>query len=717
MAHRPAPPPAGFRADIEGLRAVAVALVLAYHAGLPLLGGGFVGVDVFFVVSGFLITGLVVREITSTGTLDIAAFYARRARRLVPAALLVIVVTVVASAVLLPPLRVPDVMADGAAAALYASNLRFAAQATDYLQAELAPSPLLHFWSLGVEEQFYLFWPVLLLVSARLVGVARLGWIVAAVGGVSFALGVFVTDAAAPLAFFLLPTRAWELALGAAIAIGAPRLLGIGRPVAVASGLLGLGLIAAAGLVIDTSTPFPGTAALLPTIGAALVIAAGIRSPSTGAAAILALPGFRQLGRISYSVYLWHWPLVVLPTAALGAELPLPVRILLVALSIPLAAMSHRWVEEPLRHGRAIGTRPRVNLALAGGLAVAVAVASVALGSTRGLAPTSPSVALDDRQLDAAIASALPAATGTDRAPVSSAGGAASPTLGPSPSNDGEVLGAIRGKTLDGPVPADLVPSLGAARDDIPPIYGNGCHLSQQATAGPDCVFGDQAGGTTVVLFGDSHAAQWFPAFERLAKERGWRLVSLTKSACTSVDLTVWNANLKRAYTECDTWREAAIERIASLAPALVVVTNSRGYTLASTLGEAPVDEESWANGLTRTIERIEASSGAVVVIGDTPKAVSDPPACLSANLTSVLACTRSFEAATDQAHSASEFGAARGAGATVIDPTDLICPTDPCPVVLGRILVYRDSHHLTATFARSLAPYLARQLPLGAAP
>ncbi len=231
----------GFRPDIEGLRAIAVVLVLLYHASVPGVTGGYVGVDVFFVLSGFLITGLLVRELDATGTISLAGFYARRVRRLLPAAMLLILATVVASTVVLSPLRAGDVARDGIAAALYTSNLRFAFQATDYLQSELPPSPLLHLWSLGVEEQFYLFWPALLLLATR--GVAnvgslrlrRIGLLATAVAAGSFVLSLWLTNASEPWAFFSLPTRAWELGIGALLAVGAGRLArttrggGVGR--------------------------------------------------------------------------------------------------------------------------------------------------------------------------------------------------------------------------------------------------------------------------------------------------------------------------------------------------------------------------------------------------------------------------------------------------------------------------------------------------------
>jgi hypothetical protein len=233
-----------------------------------------------------------------------------------------------------------------------------------------------------------------------------------------------------------------------------------------------------------------------------------------------------------------------------------------------------------------------------------------------------------------------------------------------------------------------------------------------------NCVFGNLASPTTVVLLGDSHAAQWFPAFERLAGERDWRLVTLTKAACAAADVPVWNAALKRAYGECATWREAAFKRIEQLDPALVVVSDSRSHTLVVDGRRLPLAEapDAWADGLERTIRRVSAAADDVVVIGDTPRSSFDPPECLSAHLDSTLACATSYAKATARGHTQSELEVATAAGAIFVDPTPLVCPSDPCPVVLGRILVYRDGHHLTATFARTLAPYLARELPAGVA-
>ncbi len=702
-----------FRPDLEGLRAIAVLLVLLYHAGVPGFGGGYVGVDVFFVLSGFLITGIIVRELRDTGTIRLAAFYARRARRLLPAAGLVLLVTVLASAIVLPPLRVPDVAADGAAAAVYASNIRFAVLATDYLQAELAPSPLLHYWSLGVEEQFYLFWPALLLVVARAGGrsIGRLAAVVVAVGVASFALSVLLTRVNAPWAFYSLPTRAWELALGAILALAAVRGVVAPRAVAAVAAVVGVAMIVAAGALFHTGTPFPGTASLLPTAGAALVIAAGLGSAVTAPSRLLSVAPLRFLGRISYSLYLWHWPMLVIPAAALGEALPFGVRLLLAAATIPIAAASQRWVEEPIRRGRWVGLRTRRSLALAGTLTAVLAVSSVAVG-----------MAASSRLGSNGVGSAPPDLTGVLGTPAQTTvpwtarprtpPPGSSPSPSPSPSLPAGPTPAPT--TAGGPVPANLRPSLLDAREDLPAVYDNGCHVVQLVTTSPPCEFGNPASPTTVVLYGDSHAAMWFPTFERLAVENDWRLISLTKALCAAVDHPVWNGGLKRGYPECDAWRDAALERIADVQPALVVVVNSKFASLEIGGREATAAETAaaWEPSLARMLGTLDAAAGAVVLIGDTPQAAVDPPVCLSANLDDVLACATPMAQAIDAHRLAADRLAAERAGVSFIDPTPLVCPTDPCPAVIGNLLVFHDSGHLTRTFAAALAPYLGAWLP-----
>ena len=698
----------GFRPDLEGLRGIAVLLVLVYHAGVPGLTGGYIGVDVFFVLSGFLITGLLVRELASTGTVSLAAFYARRARRLLPAAAVCLLVTVALSAILLPPLRVPDVTADGVAAALYASNLRFAFEATDYLRSEGAPSPLLHYWSLGVEEQFYVFWPALLLLATRGTGeiVRRVTLVAAIVFGASLVLSLWLTTANAPWAFYSLPTRAWELAIGALLAVGASRLVRLPAMVAAAAAWIGLALVAASAVLIETSTPFPGTAALLPTIGSGLVILGGMRAPAAGPGWLLGQRPLRFLGRISYSLYLWHWPVIVLPAALI--DTPLPVRIALAVAAIPIGWASQRWIEEPIRHGRYVGVLPRRNLAVAGVLTVALVVSSAAIGRSveLGLAAAADGRTNAGDSLDDYL--------GPVRAtPVPGEGPSASPAPPPGSPSPGANPGRFAG-----PVPANLSPPLVDAPDDQPAIYGDGCHVDQAAQAPGDCAYGDADADTTVVLIGDSHAAQWFPALDALANDNGWRLLSMTKSACSGASITVYNSTFERAYTECDAWREAVFERVEAAQPDLVVMAMSRGHApiVGGEVLRGAAAREPMLEGLRGTLDRLRGLAPQVVVIADTPRAPTDPPVCLSEHLDAVEDCATPRDQAFDPAWFAGERAAAEAAGAGFIDVTPWVCPVDPCPVVIARYLVYRDTHHLTTTFSTALRTRLAEALPAIAA-
>ncbi len=409
-----------FRADIQGLRAVAVLEVVFYHAHLSFLGGGYVGVDVFFVISGFLITDLLWRERVRTGRVSLRAFYGRRARRLLPMAMLVLVVTMAASVRWVPPLQLRSVWKDGVASAFYGGNYRFAAAQANYLTSSAPPSPFQQYWSLGVEEQFYVVWPLLLLAAASFVRPwsrrrgthslhAQVGsttvqraerpsalvpfnvLTVVAIG--SFVFSLWLTRADQPWAFFSLPTRAWELAVGGLVALGAPVLRRLPVGAAMALGWAGLAAVVASAVGFGASTPFPGTAALAPVLGAAAILTAGLVPSRWGPVALLGTAVMGFIGAISYSWYLWHWPVLVLAPDVVGHALSEGTDLTLAAGSGLLAWASYRLVEEPSRRSKWLSAHARRSLFAGLGLSTVGActcvVAALLLPTVQGhgLAP------------------------------------------------------------------------------------------------------------------------------------------------------------------------------------------------------------------------------------------------------------------------------------------------------------------------------------------
>jgi peptidoglycan/LPS O-acetylase OafA/YrhL len=640
------------RADIEGLRGIAVLLVVLAHAGVPWLAGGYVGVDVFFVISGFLITTLLLREAERTGRISVRRFYARRALRLLPAAALVLVVTLVAVRLFLPVTRLGEFVKDALSATAYTANLRFAHTGTDYLNADQTPSPFQHFWSLAVEEQFYLVWPLLILAVAHLWRRRRpLAVVLAVLVVASFTLSVTETARSTPWAYFGPHTRAWELGAGALLALSAVRLPKV-------FAWAGYATILGAAVAYDDATAFPGWRAAIPVLGTVLVIAA------TGRAVLPAL------GRYSYGWYLWHWPLLTIGPVALGWDGTPVQKLALAAIALGLAAISYHWVENPIRYS----TRPVLGF----GLSAAAAGFAVLLV----LLPHA--VALGDPRDDLRTALATP--------------------------NPAPVLARAIAEAHDQRMlPANLTPKLTRAKADRPGVWGNGCHADVPVTvAPPGCVFGDPAATTTVVLYGDSHAAHWFPAMERLAGEHHWRLVSLTKSACTAADVPVWHDILKREYTECTAFHRSALDRIRELKPSLVVVGSSFNYVLAKPEAD---QAKQWRAAWDRTFASLAGTGAQIAAIADTPYMGMPVPECL-AQESDIGKCARSLHSSLRGPAQRRVFLAyATTPRATVINPIGWFCDK-VCPALIGNILVYRDSNHMTTTYARALAPLLDAELP-----
>jgi peptidoglycan/LPS O-acetylase OafA/YrhL len=713
-------PPAredAFRPDIEGLRGVAVLLVVLFHAGLP-VGGGFVGVDVFFVISGFLITGLLLREHRRTGRVSLSRFYARRIRRLLPAAAVVILVTLPAAFFVIGPLDRPGVMADGASAALSVANVRFALAEGDYFTSITQPSPFLHFWSLSVEEQFYLVWPALLFLVAR-GGRIRVPLVLFVVLAGSFAASLYLTQTSIAWAFYSLPTRAWQLAIGGLLAVAAARIDRLpALPVVVAGWIAAAGLVGSA-LLISSEMPYPGIVVIAPTLAAVLLIAAGERRLGPGV--LLALPPLRALGRISYSLYLWHWPILMLPAIALGSALALEARLLLALVAVAVAALSWRFIEEPFRRGRFSATAPRrvIGVGLASIIAVVALSGGIAAGSQRiideiaaGPGRPSPAPTAPLRTAVPTEVARSPGGTGAPPSPVASGSPVATPspvpTASPEPTSPPPTWDQLPDLVLADPLPlpAGVRPSLANARKDTESLYRDGCAAQVDDVEPPDCVYGARNGTFTIALVGDSHAGQWFPAFEALAVARGWRLLPYVKLSCPFIDMPVEHLTLKREYTECAAWREKVVAVLAERRPDIVVVTMSHRGIFPALAADRTLQLEGEAIG--RAVARLP---GQKLVMIDTLRTSTDIPACIAAHPADVRPCAISREVGMTKYFGVRERIAAEVSGAGVLDLLWAVCPAMPCQVVRDGMIVYRDNHHLTATFSASLAPALEAAL------
>jgi peptidoglycan/LPS O-acetylase OafA/YrhL len=666
-----------FRGDVAGLRAVAVGLVLLYHAGLPFVPGGFVGVDVFFVISGFLITGQLVTEIDRTGRISLAGFYARRAKRILPAAGVVLVVTAGLTWFLIPLEAQEDIGVDIAGAAIYVINWRLADRAVDYLAQEALPSPVQHYWSLAVEEQFYLVWPMLIIAAvlvAKAVGRANVRpvlWVgLALVAVPSLLWSTWYTATSPERAFFVSTTRMWELAVGAGVAIMATAVARIPRPVAVVLGWAGLAAVVSSALLVTARTPWPGYAAALPTLGTAAVIAAGVAAGRRGPVAILGTRPFRWVGDLSYSLYLWHWPLIVVATYYLNG-LTLGQGLLVAAISVVPAWLTFRLVENPLRYSRAITASPRLALGM-GGLFTIVAMC---VGLVLTLVAAAQAGPLAQRD----------------------APGAA-------------VLLDAPGYRLGGPVPDRfpyITPDPAQATKDIPEAPG-----CMQLLVSPDllwCTFGNPAAATKVALVGDSKMQQYLPAFRLLATQNDWHLVTALKGGCPFTSAGTLKEDVNQPNTVCTQWNTAALARLVAERPDYVITsqTASRAMDASGTISvDAMVDgmRASWA--------KLTGQGTRIIVIGNNAGPDLNVYLCAHRNRERLSNCA--FDPGrrwTDPGFMAQRQAVAGQPNVSMIDMFDVICPYDRCPPVIGNVLVYRRGSHLTATYVKTMAPHIAREL------
>jgi len=646
----------GFRPDIDGLRGLAILLVVAYHVRLQGFAGGFVGVDVFFVISGFLITGKLLDEVHEHATVRLRSFWAGRVRRLVPALAVTVGVVLVVSLFVLSPLEWGRVATDGAASVAYISNLVFARQATNYFAADVTSSLFLHTWSLSVEEQFYLVWPVLMLTIERSLRGRRADHkrvvyvvVLAVIGVTSFALAVALTARGTPFSFFSLPTRAWEFAAGGLLACFVRRAQPRPIPGATPIALGGVALVLAAGSLFSDVTPYPGIATLAPVLGTVAVIVSGASGARSPLATLLSTAPAQWLGRVSYSWYLWHWPLMLLVVAQLDDD-TIATRTIGVGVALAVATGGLHVVENPIRFSARLAARPAQTYA------VGVAFTVIVLALAGGVRLTA------DRELEDPFFQRLTAA--------------------------------------------------GAGAGGIDENAGCQAQRSSQGIA--YCEYGVADSTTTVLLAGDSHAAHWIPGFAQAATAAGYRLIVHTRGGCPSVPVPIAISATRLVPSDnCAQFRANTQRLIDELDPRIVVLSNANyvGRILDdhNALPDDAAQLERWRQGLAEAIEALQRQERRVGLVLENPTLPFDPNICI-ARERSVAVCepSRAESLGTIEGFNQIEMATAQQAGdVPTFDVSTTLCDSERCVLEHGGRLVYQDGGHLSTGFVVDQAPAL----------
>ncbi|MGW7419903.1 acyltransferase family protein [Streptomyces sp. NPDC054813] len=650
-----------YRPDIQGLRAVAIMMVVAMHCGIVDIHGG---VDVSFVLSGFLIGGQLLAEIDKSGKVSLTKFWARRFRRLAPGMSVVILATAALAWLYASPLRFRQTMEDGLAASLSVMNWRLVETGTDYFANDGTQSPYQHFWSLGIEEQFYLAAPLTLFVTvwlSRKVFRNRVlvGVFLMAVMAGSLYLSVTQTKSNQPLAYFGTQTRIWELTSGIMLALGAPLLSRMNRGVAAVISWLGLATAIGTALLISAETPLPGYAVAGPVLGAAMIIAGGCAAPRFGAEWFLHNPVLNSVANVSYGWYLWHWPILILWPDITGHDLSYSDRFRVASLSLILAYAMYHVIEFRFRNNAQLVARPWKGI-FAGGTAVAGTAGAAAIAMTvLPLNISGSAVAVDSSTIGYSGAASVKSSVLQKKLTA-----AAQAALPKSP-DDRTHYGCIDNTDVEKFVMRD------------------------------NCVIGDPAGKKSIAVLGDSHAWQWGDAFNEIGKKLDAKVVTMAKGGCSPEVYAIKNPELNREYSECDSWRESVFEQLKDLKPDVIVVTSR-------------VRQEATEAGAEKTFQALEDSGAHLIYMTDTPQPGKNVPDCLATHTGDISACNPGQDAAIEfPDFRTMEEKVATRHGAVIIDTLPAFCADNVCPTVISGQIVYFDSSHITAGYAKTLVPFI----------
>ena len=679
-APRPRPPLVNtFRPEIQALRALAVLVVVLYHLWPQVLTGGFVGVDVFFVVSGYLITGHLVREQGRTGRIALGEFWARRARRLLPASLLVLFVSAALVLLFVPQIFWAQFFRETIASSLYVENWLLSSDAVNYLATNNVATAAQHYWSLSVEEQFYIVWPLLMVAAG--VAAVRLGrknrhtilvGVLGTVTALSFAYSVYLTATDPASAYFVTPVRAWEFGAGGLLAMFMKdEAIGFGPLRSLVAWLSWAALVATA-VLFSAGTPFPGSAALLPVAATVGVIWAGAPTRVFAPTRLIGTRPVQWLGGVSYSTYLWHSPLIVVAPYVLGyAQLAIVQKSAILLITLVLAWLTKRFVEDPVRTGPLLAPR-RARVTLVAALAaIVIVVAPSILGTvivdTRVAQQNSIRQTLAADSCFGAPTLLTPSACSTARFPV-------------------------------------ISPDPALAPQDSPHIYFTQPPCFASTSAAHACQLGDPSGTTRVALIGDSHAAQWEPALAILARKHHWNLTVYLKTNCAFTD-----AKRTPQYASCSAWTKNVSRALARQKPFDVVIASFFADNLNLELSAGSVTASGAVAGFRNVWAPLTKSGSTVVILRDTPHMTQNTTVCVALHGSSGRCDVGSTSArSTDDP----EYDAAKSlAGVRRLDLGNYFCDTKKCFAVIGGVAVHTDPYHMTQTYSKTTAPFLDRAL------
>lgn len=712
-----------FRLDIQGLRAVAVLVVIADHLfGWPM--GGFVGVDVFFVVSGYLITALLLREYERTGKISFVTFYKRRIARLLPVSVLTIVLTVIAASLIFNSGRSSQTLVDGIWAFFFLANWRFLISGTDYFQADVPISPLQHFWSLAVEEQFYFVWPWLMLlvlaisvkfVASRASQRTILGAFLGLITIVLFCWSLWQTANYPTSAYFSTVSRAWELGIGGVLAVFAPVVGKISLRLRPLLSWAGLSVIMVSVFMISDSLRFPGPWALLPVLGTALVIAAGEDCVRVPTMVPLTNPVSQLIGNMSYSLYLWHFPIIII-AAALMPPSPLYYMLMLVGI-FGISAASYYFVESPLRvwlfatevkKHELRETRLRKKH-----LRQDWIQSSASLPAKIGF--TFVSVVVAAGLVFAALIDPLPA-TSEAAAPVKIETKNQQEDAKPSSEDPVDIEQARIGKKLTGAMRATEWPNLTPAIEDLPNNFASEW-LEDRCLNVTDsnltkCLYGNKNASKLAVVLGDSFAASWMPAIRGALEPSGWRIQMLTYGECPAIAIEVIRKSDGERFAEkCSEHQQWAQQKVGELDPDLIIMgnaENSLGRLKSGAEGTTALQE--WGNASGDTLGALRARSKAKIVTLTSPPGGKSLASCAT-NLNQPNDCVSEVKSSYRQLVDTEAQAAELVSGAFTISPEPWLCVNGRCPTFSGDVPIYVDNGHLTRQYSALLSTVLGLRL------